>query len=556
MKEMLFKNMQELFDFLEREYGMNWHNKIMVDVLNDVPEIKDGKAFMKVRIYDIDEVDEIPLVENDVLTDMDSEENLLNDAEKIKIPQYPQIEVNVSKDKMKAYVTIYPGMKKEVPTVEEIFSSLKENKVIFGIKEWEIKRIVSEKCVLRPVLIAEGKPPIPSKNATYKLLFLPSGIRVKRNDGKRVNYASMYEIVFCRKGEKLVEKVVGVDGKKGYNVFGEELGGEKAEDLSLQPLAGKNTALSEDGMFVFATLDGQPFFSEDGKVNVNEIFIVNGNLGYDVGNIDFPGSVWIRGNVEEAFKIKSGKDVLIDGIVGEAEINAKSNILVKGGVFGKNKGILRCEGNFKAKFLSEVTIISHGNVEVDEYIMNSRIISRGNVIVNGKGWIVGGSVKAGLNVNVNVIGSISKVPTHVSAGINFDFSSREEELESKLMKELKKMEEASSYMNKIMSLFKKTTDESRKRYLLTILDRLRDEKTKLLEEMQILRKNLDLLNSTYRWKNGRKDSRITVKQRCFEGARITINNETIVLHFDVGPTIFSYDDIEQKILTTPYKNWN
>ncbi|WP_036225145.1 DUF342 domain-containing protein [Mesoaciditoga lauensis] len=558
MKEMLFTNIQELFEFLEKEYGQNWHDKIMVNMAeNTEKKVKDGKALIKVRIYDLNEMSENVSMEE---LNASLKENSIIEEEKdeefVEIPEEPRIEIDVSENNMKAYLTIYPGTKREMPTLEEIQHSLEKRGIVYGIKRDEISRILKDKCVLKAVLVAEGKAPTPPKAAQFKLLFPPNGMKLKTKENEKVDYASMYEIAYCQKGDKLVEKTPAMEGKKGCDLFGRDLPAEKAKDIDLRRLIGKNVELSEDKTAIISSIDGQPFFSEDGKVNVNEMFIVHGNLKYDIGNIDFPGTVWIKGNVEEEFNIKSGKDVLIDGIVGEANIEAGGAILVKGGVFGKRKGLLISHGDFKAKFLSEVTVISHGNVEIDEYIMNSRVLSRGNVVVKGKGWVIGGSVKAYLDVILNVMGSISKVQTHISAGINFEFSKKEEELEKGLQRCLTKVGDISVAINKILASFKEAKYGEKKKQLLIMLSGLRKEKLALLKKMQNLREKLRILNLSRGWEKGRKSSKVIIKQTCFEGSRITINDETIVIHTDIGPTIFSYDNISKKILATPYKNWN
>ncbi len=557
MKEVLVDNIEELFSFLEREYGTEWYNKVAIDILSGAESSEEGKMKMKVRISDLDELSSDVKIEN-LSKILNESETFDKKREKTteSLPKLPHFEIDISQDKMKAYLTIYPGLEREIPTLDEISQFLQEKGVIYGVKRDEIKKILEDRCILKPVLVAEGEEPIPPQDANFKLLFPSSGmILSSRKEGGKTDYASMYEIAYCHKGDKLLEKFPPKEGKNGRDVFGKEIPVPKAKDINLKKFIGKNAEISKDGMFILASIDGQPFLSEDGKVNVNEIFIVNGDLDYSVGNITFPGTIWIKGNCEENFKIKSDKDVLIDGVVGDTKIEAKGAILIKGGVFGKHKGLLIAHKHFKAKFLSEATVISYGDIEVDEYIMNSRVISNGTITVNGKGWISGGSVKASFDVIANVIGNVSKIRTHVSAGVNFDSSRKKEELKNDLKIHLKKLGEVSVFLNKILNSFKEAKDEKRKRYLLDLLNHLRKEKIKILKEVQNLRKALELLAFSYKTKVKKKDSKIIVKQKCFEGTRITIGDESINVYFDIGPTIFSYDKIAQKILAIPYKKW-
>src|SRR5690606_32591089 len=68
---------------------------------------------------------------------------------------------------------------------------------------------------------------------------------------------------------------------------------------------GKNVVLNQEGNALYAAIDGLISLTEDGKVNVFPVYEVKGDVDYSVGNIDFVGTVVIRGNVLTGFKVKA-----------------------------------------------------------------------------------------------------------------------------------------------------------------------------------------------------------------------------------------------------------
>lgn len=554
---MFFHDMEELFSFLQKKYGPMWYNQVSVRILNRSAKVENGKSMIEVRICELNEMDEELNFEE--IKNLLKNENAPTEEDEEILKEYaePKVVVNASSDGKKAYMTIYPGIEREMPSIDEVLQIVENKGIKYSLKREEIEKAIEKHSILKPILIAEGTEPIKPKDAQLKLLFPPSGVKQKKADEKdKVDYASMYEVVLCHEGETLAVKVPPEKGESGYDVFGKETPVKEPKDINLLRFVGENVKLFKDGNSIISSIDGQPYFSKEKKINVREIYVVKGDLDYSVGNIDFLGTIWIKGNAEEEFKVKAGKDVIIDGIVGKADIEAAGSIIIKGGVFGKLKGKIVSHKGFKAKFLNEAFVISYGDVGIDEYIMNSRVISKGNVVVRGKGLITGESVKASGSVMTNVIGSVSKVPTHVSAGINFEFSRKMEEIEINLQSYVARLGEISAMINKTLSAFKKITDGIQKRNLLKFASRLEKRKTEILEEIKKLKSELKALKLSVRIGESEKNSRVIVRQKCFEGTRITIANETITIHSDIGPTIFSLDQIKWKIIASPSKSWN
>ena len=155
----------------------------------------------------------------------------------------------------------------------------------------------------------------------------------------------------------------------------------------------------------------------EGKVFVSDVYEVE-NVDLSTGNIDFEGSVQVRGNVSSNFVIRAGGNVIISGVVEGAYIEAGGNIIIARGMNGMTKGILKAGGNIVAKFLENSTATAGGYVST-ESILHSNVTAATEIQVTGKrGFITGGHVRAGQKIEVKTLGATLGAPTVVEVGVD------------------------------------------------------------------------------------------------------------------------------------------
>ena len=82
---------------------------------------------------------------------------------------------------------------------------------------------------------------------------------------------------------------------------------------------------------------------------MQDLHRVAGNVGYGTGNIDFTGSVQVRGDVENGFTVKAAGDIFIYGNVDGGFLYADGNITVNGRIIGQDKTIVQCKGDLYAR---------------------------------------------------------------------------------------------------------------------------------------------------------------------------------------------------------------
>ena len=159
------------------------------------------------------------------------------------------------------------------------------------------------------------------------------------------------------------------------------------------------------------------------------------------GDIDFSGSVHVKGNVKSGFKVVAHGDIIVDGVVEGAHLIADGQIIIKRGIHGMSKGILDSKSNIISKFIENATVRSGGYIET-ESIMHSNVSAFSEVLVSGrKGFIMGGMVRAGKKVEVKSLGSDMGTMTQIEVGIEPAKKERYGKLREELTKRQKEMDQ-------------------------------------------------------------------------------------------------------------------
>ncbi|EPG75930.1 PF03961 family protein [Leptospira fainei serovar Hurstbridge str. BUT 6] len=325
--------------------------------------------------------------------------------------------LDVAMDRMKAKVTLVPpkpgGRDLEV---RDVINYLKNAGVKYGIKEDEIQRRLEEEFYNQPFTAAEGDLPINGKNATiiYRVR-TQKNVIFREDESGRVDYKDMDLIENVVVGQLLAEKIPAEKGKYGRTLFNELLPAKDGLDTELKQ--GKGTILSEDRTKLTAEVNGQVVYAA-GRLSVETVYRVNGDVGIKTGNVTFLGSVIITGNVEDNYSVKAAGNIEIYGTVQKANVEADGDIIIRQGVSGRDEARIESTGgNVIAKFIQNATVITEKDVIVQEGILHCFVSAGGKVVSNGKrGQIVGGTIRAAELIAAKVIGSSANPPTELVVG--------------------------------------------------------------------------------------------------------------------------------------------
>lgn len=230
--------------------------------------------------------------------------------------------------------------------------------------------------------------------------------KVDINVGK-VDYHDLGIYEFVKKGQHLVEIIPSTPGKDGVDVYGQPVRAENGAPVVLT--IGKNVA--REGSYVVSTVDGVVDIVA-GTLIVKEILEIYHDIDYSIGNIDFNGNVVIKGNVFPNFKVISGGDILIDGIVDKAEIQAAGSVVITGGIIGHEKTIIKAH-SITARFVNQAKLYAEDIISVQGEILHSYCEAKNKIKAAS---IIGGIARAKNEVYTDVAGSQSAVKTEFIVG--------------------------------------------------------------------------------------------------------------------------------------------
>ncbi|HHU82659.1 MAG TPA: DUF342 domain-containing protein [Firmicutes bacterium] len=449
------------------------------------------------------------------------------------------VKIELTPDNMRAFLEIdLPEPDAAWPTYEEVLEAVKNAGVTYGLKEMVIRRVVEEK-VVSPVLIAEGKPAVRGEDASVKYLFETERMKLipKEMEDGRVNHRELSLIQNVRKGQVLVERQPPTQGIPGKNVKGEELKAVAGKDVFL--VAGKNAYWDDDKKErLIAAIDGEPSLVGR-KVSVLNVHHVPGNVGYATGNIDFAGSVVVRGDVENGFVVRAEGDVTVGGNVEGGSIYAGGNVTIRGGIAGQDKTVIECKGNLYTRYIDHAKIDVEGEIRGRDAILHSQVNAGQKITLESrKGMVMGGVVRARDEIHVQVLGSRMGTATEVEVGTSPTTRKELIELEKKITameKEFDKVEKALVILNKQGYDLTPEREELKARLTRTSFY--------LKAELKKHTTRRDELNEEISGPRAEK-GRIKVRQRIYPGVKVIIGNAVRIFKDEVHFAVLTYDDGE------------
>lgn len=325
--------------------------------------------------------------------------------------------VRVTEDERQAWLYLMPKEDGEAYTREELVELLQEQDVTAGINEDNLIAMAKKKVYEREIKVAEYIAPIEGKDGYYEYFFDINGSSKHpkiREDGS-VDYQSMNMVNNVKEGAILAKYHPSVAGTPGRDVRGFEIPIGVVKDLP--PLQGKGLLRDpEDENVYLAAQEGKVEF-KDGKITLNNIHQISGDVDQIIGKVEFYGDVLISGNVEAGTVVRAGKSLTIEGTVEAADLTAGGDIILKRGIQGNQKAKIVCRGNLYADFIEHTQVKAGGNVEAN-IILNSQIEAEGKVILTGKkGTLIGGNVHGTKGIECKELGNEVEVKTIVHAGI-------------------------------------------------------------------------------------------------------------------------------------------
>lgn len=323
----------------------------------------------------------------------------------------PPFLLEVSRDKMSAMITLYELISDDIIPVIE--TALKKERIVFGLLDVDYTQLPIGKAQL----IAVGKHPVKGDDAVVTYLEIPERKPIIREDG-RADYFEMNFIYEIKQGAWLGEKIPPTAGEDGKNVHGENIPALPGSDAPLLYDAKSAYEVEEDGKIVLRSrLDGAVEHTQ-GIVGVSSHLTINGDIGFNTGNIDFDGSVTITGTVSPGFSVIATGDIAIeslDGVSGAIKIASREgDIYIRGGIFGLGRTEVEAGNNVFVKHVNDARIHAENEIHIGFYSMSSELEAHAIFVNPTKGKIIGGKANAKSSIEAGFVGNTHERRTEVS----------------------------------------------------------------------------------------------------------------------------------------------
>ncbi|MGO4543902.1 DUF342 domain-containing protein [Paenibacillus sp. 2TAB23] len=334
------------------------------------------------------------------------------------------LSIQTSADKLSAFITFSRITDEFECNGDELERFLRSKGIVYGLRTEVLNQIGTNPLAYckEQTLIAQGEPPLPGKDGYVKLvqdLNKSSKAPAELEDGK-VDFKEVVQLKNVKRGQLIAERFDPTPGPMGKTVTGEDIPSKTGKSVRFK--VGKNVVLNDQQTAMYSAIDGMVSLTDKEKINVFPVYEVNGDVDYSVGNIDFVGTVVIRGNVLSGFRIKASGDIRVIGGVEGAEIESEGSIEITGGILGGNKGFVKAARNVRSSFIQDSNVLAGEEVLVSQSIMHSHVKAGKNVICSGaKGLIVGGLVQAGDMVSARTVGNSMSTATTIEVGVNPEY---------------------------------------------------------------------------------------------------------------------------------------
>lgn len=459
------------------------------------------------------------------------EQQLLDNKESV-IPLAPyngpefgeMMTIKVSLDKMKVGVRFFPPSSGgDVLGPKEIIDELNARGVIYGIDQNEILKFLGDRHYNTEYVLAHGDQPVIGHDARiiYNFNTNPS-LRPKRLEDGSVDYKNLNTISQVKEGDLLARLIPSDPGKDGKDVTGRVIPVREVKSLALN--FGENVRINDDGTELYSLVNGHASIDRDGRVIVQDELTVSSDVDNGTGNIDYDGNVHITGSVRSGFSVRSTGDIIIDGVVEGAFIDAGGQIIVRRGVHGMNKGVLRSKGNIIASFIESARVATEGYVETGS-ILYSDVNAKTDVsVMNRKGFIAGSTVRAGGRVESVTIGSQMGAATRIEVGLDPEKKRQYALLQKQILDESRQLENVKPVVENYEEFIKagKTLDDKNRKYLADLLSRIEQIRSDLKEHR-------DSFNELHHELLTGQQASVIVHKDIFPGVTVTISDLSLTI---------------------------
>jgi len=345
------------------------------------------------------------------------------------------ISISVDSAKLKAYLTLIAFQTELFRVKTKIEGAATALGLINTMIDQELLAKVEETNFMQEPMLQsvflEGVAPIPAKPAEAKLLVKAMSDRpqyTEKDDGS-VDFTdlNLFENVIAE--QHIADHIPPMPGVPGTDIYGALLSSHQiAKDMVM---CGSGVLFDERQQKYYAAKSGYVSLS-NGKIDVEDTYVVERNVDFRVGNVNFISNVRVKGDVLPDFAIQAGGNLEILGTVSGAALQVEKDLKLALGVLGQGKSHIRVGGKASMKFINETNIEVVGPIEIYKEALNARISCLDHILAQNA-VVIGGRIVGLKSMHLGSIGSELGLKTQIFLGEDFNTLSRAEDLYARLM---------------------------------------------------------------------------------------------------------------------------
>lgn len=453
------------------------------------------------------------------------------------------VSMDITDGEMKAVAVLgEPGPGGADISADYLRSYLQSNKVIHGIKEEVLAEIELAPRYGRPIVVAEGTRAHDGADARveYNFRMERDAVTLREKDG-RVDFKDISKVENVVAGQLLARKIPAEQGQPGQTVTGNTIPATRGKDCDV--VVGKNVKVSEDGLSILAETNGQVLLL-GGKINVEPVYTIPGDVNMHTGNILFLGTVIVKGNVEDGFSVKAAGNIEVFGSVGKCVIDAEGDIVVHQGIAAKTEGQVRCGKSLYSKFIEHARVDAGEYVVVTDGIVHSQVDANRMILCQGKrAQIVGGRLRASEEINSKILGSVAGTETLLEVGYDPRSKERLVALETSKRTVEKSLEEIDLNIKTLENLLRvqKKLPPEKAQYL----SEQNEQRSELLRQLEECSREIGSINAHLASLN--TIGKISASERVYPGVKLAIKNGALAVRTEFKFVTFFLQAGEVKV---------
>lgn len=344
-----------------------------------------------------------------------------------------QYRVDIAADKMSASLTVTAPCGGTAVAAGDARAALSAKGVAFGIDEDAVAKAIAAPGTT--VEVARGQLPKAGVDGRLETLIHTDETHRPQEDAKgHVDFRERGTVRWVEAGAPLMRRHPPQPGVPGRTVAGTDVPVATPKDAKLPGRSeGVGVAPGDPDLLVAETA-GHPVIRRDG-IRVEPTLMLD-RVDLSSGNIDFVGTVEVKGDVQSGMKIKASGDVIIHGVLESAEVEAGNDVVVLGGIVGqmpvaaakdaaerKAAGAhVHAHANVRARHVKNAVILAEQSVFIDEVAVQCDITAIDQVVIGKeggrKGHVLGGVVRATKGIVAECLGGPGTGETRLLIGVN------------------------------------------------------------------------------------------------------------------------------------------